>query len=137
MSETDTRRSLSVIEHADAAAEAIRAINHLTLWGGLAYPAEAYQLLGDLATLAYRLPQAFAQLARQLDDWHTAGRVRIDPGTEFANSPGLAIATATSYLRDDAVPTAERLAAALNQAQQSLAYASYTDGETAGGEVDA
>ena len=136
MSDTDTRRSLSVIEHADAAAEAIRAINHLTLWGGLAYPAEAYQLLGDLATLAYRLPQALAQLARQLDDWHTAGRVRIDPGTEFADNPGLAIATATSYLRDDAVPTAERLAAALNQAQQSIAYASYTD-ETAGGEVDA
>src|SRR6266700_3243313 len=106
MSETDTRRSLSVIDHADAAAEAIRSINHLTLWGAL----------------AYRLPQAFAQLARQLDDWHTAGRVRIDPGTEFADNPALAIATATSYLRDDAVPTAERLAAALNKAQQSLAY---------------
>src|SRR6266536_2443939 len=138
MYDTETRRSLSVIEHADAAAKAIRAINHLTLWGGLAYPAEAYQLLGDLATLAYRLPQALAQLARQLDDWHTAGRVRIDPGTEFADNPGLAIATATSYLRDDAVPTAERLAAALNQAQQSLAYASYTDtDEQAGGEADA
>jgi len=136
MSDTDTRRSLSVVEHADAAAEAIRAINHLTLWGGLAYPAEAYQLLGDLATLAYRLPHTLAQLARQLDDWHTAGRVRIDPGTEFADNPALAIATATSYLRDDAVPTAERLAAALNQAQQSLAFASYTDA-TAGGEVDA
>ncbi len=104
--------------------------------GGRACRVEAYQLLGDLSVLVYRLPQCLAQLARQLDDWHTAGRVHIDPGTEFADNPALAIETATSYLRDDAVPHAEQLAAALNQAQQSLAYASYAD-DTAGGEVDA
>jgi len=136
MTQTESGRSLSVVEHADTATEAIRPINHLTLWGGLADPVEAYQLLGDLAVLVYRLPQCLAQLARQLDDWHTAGRVRIDPGTEFADNPALAIETATSYLRDDAVPHAEQLAAALNQAQQPLAYASYAD-DTAGGEVDA
>ncbi len=134
MSDTDTRRSLSVVEHASAAAEAIRVINHVTLRDGLADPAEAYQLLGELELLALRLPQAFAQLARQLDAWQAVGRVRIDPGTEFADNPALAIETVTSYLRDDAVPHAERLAAALIGAKQSIAFASFTD---MGGGVDA
>ena len=132
MSEPDMIRSRSVVEHADAAAEAIRAINHLTLCGGLDYPAEAYQLLGDLAVMVIRLPQALAQLARQLDDWQSAGLVRIDAGTEFEDNPQLAIATATSYLRDDGVPTAERLGAALTQAQLSIAYASYADDRPGG-----
>jgi hypothetical protein len=46
------------------AAEAVRALNHATLpgSGGLAFPADAYDVTGALSLLASRLPQALAQL---------------------------------------------------------------------------
>jgi hypothetical protein len=43
----------SATEHAEAAAEAIRAINHITGWPTvLTYPSAAYCVLGQLATLS-------------------------------------------------------------------------------------
>jgi hypothetical protein len=75
-------------EHAEAAADAVRAINHITSWpAALGDPAEAYTVLGHLAAVAAMLPQAFVQISRQVTAWHDAGLIGIDPGTRYHDSP--------------------------------------------------
>ena len=115
-------------EHAETAAQAIRAINHLTIWaGGLADPSDACRLVGHMSTLASRLPQAFEQIARELQRWQEAGQVGIDPGTRYAGNPALAVATAEIYLTEDAAAAVHQLAEALDVAHDALAYAHYID----------
>lgn len=113
-------------EHAAAAAEAARAINHITGWpAGLTYPSDAYQVLGDLARAAAMLPQACRQIADQLDDWHAAGLIGIDPATRYAGDPGAAVLATTSGL-DEAATTARRVSAVLDDAAHALAWAHWT-----------
>ena len=115
-----------VREHAEAAADAVRAINHITGWpDGLAYPSDAYAVLGQLATVAARLPQACHQIAAQLAGWHAAGHIGIDPGTRYADNPTGALDAATRAL-GDAAATAGRLYGALHDAAQALAFAHWT-----------
>lgn len=57
---------------ADEAYEAIRAINHRTMWARLPAPV-VYSILGSLKGVGYLLPQALTQLAsglgRSLDEY--------------------------------------------------------------------
>jgi hypothetical protein len=111
---------------ADAAADAVRAINHITGWPrGLVYPSETYRVLGQLATVAARLPQACEQIARKLAIWRDAGHLGIDPGTRHVGDPAAAVRAATTGL-DDAATTAARLSEAQHEAAAALAYAHYT-----------
>jgi hypothetical protein len=119
----------SATEHAEAAAEAVRAINHITGWPpgrGLAYPSEAYRVLGQLATVAARLPQACTQIIRQLITWDSAGQLGFDPGTTYAGHPAAAVVDAMHRL-DDAVRAARYLEHALAEATHVLTYAHHTD----------
>jgi hypothetical protein len=113
-------------EHADAA-DAVRAINHITGWPtGLTYPSEAYTVLGQLATLAARLPQACTQITRQLITWNSAGQLGFDPGTTHAGHPAAAVVDAMHRL-DDAARAARYLEHALAEATHVLTYAHHTD----------
>ena len=83
---------------ARAAAEAVRALNHATLGGGLGQPSDAYAVLGELSLTASRIPQLLGQVGRWLAAALAAGRLISD-----------ARAGAASLARD------------LEQAQQQLA----------------
>src|SRR6266496_4395540 len=110
-------------EHAEAATDAVRAINHITGWpAGLAYPSEAYRVLGQLATVAARLPQACKQITRQLITWDSAGLIGFDPGTTYAGHTVAAVVDAMHRL-DDAARAARYLEHTLAEATHVLTYA--------------
>jgi hypothetical protein len=100
-------------ELADQAAEAIRALNHKLISGGLAYPADAYDTIGALRTLADRLPQSLGLIARWLGYEHDRCAITHDSGD--AGEYILATADALGRAQEDA----ELLAAALDGAQQA------------------
>ena len=112
--------------HAEAAAEAVRALNHATQpWGdGLTGPADVYDVLGSLELLTARLPQALSQLQAYLTREHTAGRVRIIDG-EHAGDPAAAVA-ATACQLEQATRAAGSLREALEHARELLAWAANT-----------
>ncbi len=105
------------------AAEAVRVLNHATLpgSGGLVFPADAYDVTGQLALLASRLPQALAQLLAFLQAEVAAGRVVI-VGGEHAGDPAAVLAAVTANM-DAAVASARRLHQALDAAQNKLTWA--------------
>lgn len=105
------------------AAESVRALNHATLpgSGGLAFPADAYDVAGALALLVSRLPQALAQLQAFLHAEVAAGRVVIVAGDQ-AGDPAAVLAAVTGSL-DEAVASARRLHQALDAAQNNLTWA--------------
>lgn len=124
-------RPLSAIELAEAAAEAVRALNHATLpngGGGPRYPSGIYGTLAELATLANRLPQALQQLSTVLQRQHAAGHVAIDAGTRYAGEPAAAVDAAAVFMQV-AEQLAVRLGAALGEASEALAFASYSGPE--------
>ena len=113
---------------ARTAAETIRALNHATLGGGgLAQPADAYQLLGELALAASRLPQLLAQIGRWLDGALIAGQLGCDDGTD----PAIAVSGAWVFL-SDARAAADGLTQHLDYAQQQLAAVHGTPQEESG-----
>src|SRR5215213_1171406 len=67
---------------AERAAEAVRELIHATqaAKGALAYPADVYEVVGALETMAGRLPQAYGQLADWLDREAEAQRLRVPEG---------------------------------------------------------
>jgi hypothetical protein len=102
---------------ARSAAEAVRGLNHATLGGdGLAQPAEAYEVLGELSLAASRIPQLLGQVGRWLAAALAAGRLGCDDGTD----PAAAVSGAWLFL-SDARGSAAALARDLGQAQQQLA----------------
>lgn len=102
---------------ARAAAGAVRSLNHATLGGtGLAQPADAYELIGDLSLAAAGLPQLLNQIGRWLASALAAGRLGCDDGTD----PAAAITGARLAL-SGARDSAAALAAALDHAQQRIA----------------
>jgi hypothetical protein len=118
---------LSACEHAEAAAEAIRAINHVTLHdAALPYPSDAYRLIGELSTLAERLPQALQQTAQRISRWQQAAELGIDPGTVYAGDPDRAAVEAVVGLHAAAI-AAGQLRDALSQARRAITYAHYID----------
>jgi hypothetical protein len=96
---------------ARTAAGAVRSLNHATLGGqGLAQPADAYELIGELALAVAGLPQLLAQVGRWLAAALAAGQL------------GCAGAVSGAWLFiSDARSTAAALARDLGQAQQQLA----------------
>ena len=78
-------RSRPTVENAATAAEAVRALIHLTLGrGALGEPAELDRLVAELAIMAGRLPQLLRQLRGWLDTEQHAGRLRSDDTTDPA-----------------------------------------------------
>jgi hypothetical protein len=102
---------------ARTAAGAVRSLNHATLGGeGLAHPADAYSLLGELALAAAGLPQLLAQVGRWLASALAARRPGCDDGTE----PAAAVSGAWLFL-SGARGSAAALARDLEHAQQQFA----------------
>jgi hypothetical protein len=102
---------------ARSAAEAVRSLNHATLGGdGLAQPADACEVLGELSLAASRLPQLLGQVGRWLAAALAGGRLGCDDGTD----PAAAVSGAWLFL-SDARGSAAALARDLEQAQQQLA----------------
>jgi hypothetical protein len=113
----DQATSDDTITLARTAAEAIRGLNRLTgRETGLGQPSAAYDAIGALALAASRLPQAFTQITRWLDQALAAGRL----GHDLGEDPAEAI-DATGIFLGDASMSAAALAQDLNQAQQQLA----------------
>jgi len=102
---------------ARTAAGAVRSLNHATLGGeGLAQPADAYGLLGELSLTAAGLPQLLAQVGRWLASALAAGRLGCDDGT----SPAAAVGGARLCLTG-ARASAAALAGDLDSARQQIA----------------
>ncbi len=102
---------------ARTAAGAVRSLNHATLGGeGLAQPAGACELIGELALAAAGLPQLPAQAGRWLASALAAGRPGCDDGTD----PAGAVSRAWLFI-SGARNTAAALARDLGCAQQQLA----------------
>jgi hypothetical protein len=119
---TSVFENKTAIEHAKAAAEAIRAINHLTMHHtGLPYPTHADQVISELVTLAGRRPQAFRQIAAQVQYWEEAGELGID----YSDYPAGETASIRRYLTKDAPLAAGALHDALAVVDEALAHAYY------------
>ena len=102
---------------ARAAAGAVRSLNHATLGsGGLDWPADAYELIGELSLAAAGLPQLLAQVGHWLASALQAGRRGCDDGTE----PAAAISGAWLFI-SGARASANALARDPGRAQQQLA----------------
>jgi hypothetical protein len=102
---------------ARTAAGAVRSLNHAALGGeGLEQPADAYELIGELALAAAGLPQLLAQVGRWLASALAAGRLGCDDGTD----PAGAVSVAWLFI-SDARASAAALARDLGCAQQQLA----------------
>jgi hypothetical protein len=116
----------SPAELAGKAAEAVRALNHATLpgAGGLDYPAGAYEVTGQLAVLAARLPQVLAQILAFLQEQAAAGRIQVVAG-QHAGDPAAMLAALTGDM-DAAAASARRLHQALDAAQNHLTWAAAT-----------
>jgi hypothetical protein len=114
-----------VREHATAADEAIRAINHITGWpnAGMTYPQDADDVIAGLMTMASRLPRALGQIASRIRSWYVAGEFGIDAGSEYADDPPVAFHHAFFGLTDDVAPAAVALYEALEAVHAVLAHA--------------
>jgi hypothetical protein len=111
------------IDHAATAAEAVRALIHLTLGRrALAEPAELDRIVAELATMTGRLPQLLRQLRGWLDTEQHAGRLRSDDTTDPARIVDRAAAELT-----DAGHAAHDLGRALDDAHQLLAHLAATE----------
>lgn len=101
---------------ARTAAEAVRSLNHATCGeDGLAHPADAYGLIGELSLAASRLPQLLAQVGRWPGRALDRGRLGSDDGSD----PAHAVAAASAF-PGDARGSAAALAQDLSEAQQQL-----------------
>jgi len=120
----------TVVEHAEEAAEAIRAINHVTFHANsLPYPSDAWQLINTLATTAHRLAQALQQTGRLVRGKQERGEIGIDHGTSYAGHPAMAVTDCLAGL-DDAAHATALLAEALERAARPLTYAHYVRPDT-------
>jgi hypothetical protein len=105
---------------ADQAAEAIRAINHLTMSrrNGWEYPGDAYSVVGNLSQMAMMLPQALDQIGALIGQMGE-GNLRSDRDTLAddldATYGGLA----------DAHDAARKLYESLNRAHSGLSPIAY------------
>ena len=102
-----------MVQHADDAYEAIRAINHLTR-GAVPAPT-VYDVLGNLKGVGHLLPQALTQLASGL----ALSLNEYDVYEDDGGVPVQAIATATDHLTR-AAELAAQLGVELEQAQSAI-----------------
>jgi hypothetical protein len=118
----DDRRE-ALLECADAAAEAVRALIRTagTGAGALAGPAEVYAVLGALARLGGRLPQALGQLLDVIAAEHVAGTSHVVSGPH-AGAPAAALTDLARQLCW-AAASAHALSTALEQGEVTLTWA--------------
>jgi hypothetical protein len=117
----------TAVEHAAEAAEAIRAINHVTYQAeSLPYPSDAWRLLNPFASTTHRLGQALQQTGNLVGGKHERGEIGIDHGTAYAGHPEMAVEDCLTGLQD-AVQASGLLAEALERAARPLTYAHYLD----------
>jgi hypothetical protein len=64
-------------EHASAAAESIRQLNH-ALYAGFAEPSDAYSTVGGLSHLVMMLPQALTMIRDAVQDLEIGGHLYSD-----------------------------------------------------------
>ncbi|WP_225102685.1 hypothetical protein [Streptomyces sp. CoH27] len=108
---------------ADDAAEAIRALNHRTRspQADWEYPGDAYDVVGNLSTLAMRLPQLLEQIANHIKALEDADHLKSDKhqldADLVATYDGLTIAAGA----------AETLRGALDRAHGGLSSIAYKD----------
>lgn len=105
-------------DHATAAAEAIRSLNHATLGGGYQWPSDVYDTLGELERAARMLPQALNQAALWLERQHDAGRIGHDHPKVSA---GISVEIAIGEL-GAAIAAATSLSRALSGAHEACAH---------------
>jgi hypothetical protein len=114
-----------VVELAEQAAQAIRALNHLTRNPSvLTDPTDTYLMIGALAIMARRLPQLLGQLTDRLAATLQAGRLRVDAST--TNTP-TDIVTLLAADLTQAGHYAHRLGQALDTAHKNLSHIIVTD----------
>jgi len=102
---------------ANEAAEAIRSLNHATIFdGGYEWPSDVDAVLVELEVLTRRIPQALDQASRWLARAQSAGRVGHDGGED----PGPAVAEIETGLTV-ASSCAAQLAETLNRVRQLTA----------------
>lgn len=104
-------------DHAEAAAEAIRALNHATLRGGYEWPGDVDAVIDSLHQMARRLPQSLTQAITWLDAACEAGRIHHDQDAV----PEQAVDEALSALVE-AVRCAQTLARSLGTARSVTAH---------------
>lgn len=120
----------TAVEHALEAAEAIRAINHVTFHASsLPFPSDAWRLINAFATTAHRLAQALQQTGHLVRGKHEHGELGIDHGTDYDGEVNAAVRDCLAGL-DDAVTATALLADALERAARPLTYAHYTGPHT-------
>ena len=99
-----------VLELAEAFAQIVRALNHLTRdHEALEFPAEGDHVLRELSSAAARLPQLLDQIAGWYEREAAAGKLEAVSGA-WAGMPGMAVA-AIRMRADAARMTAEQLQA--------------------------
>jgi hypothetical protein len=113
-------------EIAARAAEAVRALNHATRPGVAQIDVtEVYDLLGELALMASRLPQLLRQIEDLLDALVEEDQVLIVDGPNTGD-PAAAAAIAGHWLAASA-GAAHELAHRVDQAHQVLAHAAVSN----------
>lgn len=108
---TTTACPFTLTELADAAHQAVREINHATLWPSTLTPQEVATTLGSLALLGHGLGQACTQLGRTL----TRALDSYDTYDDTGGDPLDTVADATHHLHQAAALT-HQLACHLDQA---------------------
>jgi hypothetical protein len=89
---TRTAVSTQAYDAARAAAEAIRQLNHATLTDPADFwPSDVYDIVSELQPMAYRIPQACAQLATILTSFVDDEHVRRDGGGDVEEAIGIAV----------------------------------------------
>ncbi|WP_433718626.1 hypothetical protein [Microbacterium laevaniformans] len=114
----------ALVAHADDAFDAVRAMNHGTIWESqYVAPPTPYRLLGNLSTAGgHGLAQLLGQLADRLDE----SAARDDLYDAEGGDPGLAAATAVALLRDSA-ERARAVGVLLDRAQSAVASVGVRD----------
>ncbi|MGW3925976.1 hypothetical protein [Streptomyces sp. NPDC005093] len=112
-------------ELAAEAADAVRNLNHATLWGrvdgGWEYPSDAYDVIGELQHMAMRTPQALQQAGKFIDAFADEGRLGVDAGgTDVAG-----MQADLSAALEDAIAAAAALTKALTVAHNVASHLTY------------
>lgn len=125
---TDEQKTPAVLS--GEAAAAVRSLNYATLRAGEGwqYPADVYDVVGDLGRMAMRLPQALQQAGKFFDDLADNGRVGVDAdGRERGTTVPVMQAHVAAALMNAAV-LAQQLNEQLREAHAALSHATYTNG---------
>ncbi len=109
----------SPAQYAEQAAEAVRALNHITLWpgGGYEWPSDVDRVIADLFLTATRMQQALDQARHWLDVKAGDGSIGHDQGAD----PVAVVGDAHAGL-GRAAATAWQLAADLDAVRQITAH---------------